>query len=81
MTFFLIFIYLLSMQGKHTTLGKNISQNASQIDQGHVSSSGSSNSEHNSFPQDEEMDVPDIIEEIIELLLSGLKDTVGLFFI
>ncbi|KAL4562818.1 hypothetical protein LXL04_026849 [Taraxacum kok-saghyz] len=61
--------------GKHTTLGKNISQNASQIDQGHVSSSGSSNSEHNSFPQDEEMDVPDIIEEIIELLLSGLKDT------
>lgn len=25
------------------------------------------------------MDVPDVIEEIIELLLSGLKDTVCLF--
>ncbi|XP_023729243.1 tubulin-folding cofactor D [Lactuca sativa] len=61
--------------GKHTTLGKNILQNASLTDHSHASNFGSSNSEQNSYPQNEEMDVPDIIEEIIELLLSGLKDT------
>ncbi|KVH89203.1 Armadillo-like helical [Cynara cardunculus var. scolymus] len=62
--------------GKHSTLGENISQSASRTDPcSHVSNSGSSNSDHGSFLQEEEMDVPDIIEEIIELLLSGLKDT------
>ena len=39
----------------------------------------SSNSEESSdYTQDEDMDVPDIVEEIIEMLLSGLKDTVCL---
>lgn len=61
--------------GKHSTLGENMSQKASQLDRTHVSNFGSSNSEHNSFIEEEDMDVPDIIEEIIELLLSGLKDT------
>lgn len=62
--------------GKHSTLGENISQNASRTDPcNHVSNFGSSDSDHGSFLQEEEMDVPDIIEEIIELLLSGLKDT------
>jgi hypothetical protein len=28
--------------------------------------------------QDEDMDVPDIVEEMIEMLLSGLRDTVCL---
>lgn len=28
--------------------------------------------------EDEDMDVPDILEEIIEMLLSGLRDTVCL---
>lgn len=28
--------------------------------------------------QDEDMDVPEIVEEIIEILLSGLRDTVCL---
>lgn len=56
-----------------------MSKNASRIDHGHLSNVNSSNSEQDSFPQNEEMDVPDIIEEIIELLLSGLKDTVGLY--
>ena len=33
--------------------------------------------DNSSYLQDEEdMDVPDIVEEIIEMLLTGLKDTV-----
>lgn len=36
-----------------------------------------SKAEQNSnCPEDEGMDVPDILEEIIEILLSGLRDTV-----
>ncbi|KAK9056251.1 hypothetical protein SSX86_027347 [Deinandra increscens subsp. villosa] len=62
--------------GKHSTLGENISQNSSQTDSNSlVSNSGASNTSHDHFSQEEEMDVPDIIEEFIELLLSGLKDT------
>ncbi|XP_076886463.1 tubulin-folding cofactor D-like [Bidens hawaiensis] len=58
--------------GKHSTLGENISQ---KDPNSLVSSSGSSNTGHDYSVQEEEMDVPDIIEEFIELLLSGLKDT------
>ncbi|KAI3800449.1 hypothetical protein L1987_28540 [Smallanthus sonchifolius] len=62
--------------GKHSTLGENISQNSSKTDPNSlVSNSGSSNTGHDYSLQEEEMDVPDIIEEFIELLLSGLKDT------
>ncbi|XP_071718069.1 tubulin-folding cofactor D [Rutidosis leptorrhynchoides] len=62
--------------GKHTTLGENISQISSRTDSSsHLSNSGAPNSGHDYLLQEEEMDVPDIIEEIIELLLSGLKDT------
>ncbi|PWA61400.1 ARM repeat superfamily protein [Artemisia annua] len=62
--------------GKHSTLGGNLSKNASQTDpNSHISNSGSINSGPDYSLQDEEMDVPDIIEEIIELLLTGLKDT------
>ncbi|KAK1420140.1 hypothetical protein QVD17_21492 [Tagetes erecta] len=62
--------------GKHSTLGENISQNSSQKNSNSlVSNSGSSNTGHDYLLQEEEMDVPDIIEEFIELLLSGLKDT------
>ncbi|KAL8192430.1 hypothetical protein R6Q57_027615 [Mikania cordata] len=62
--------------GKHSTLGENILQNSSQSDPNClVSKSGSSSTGHDNFLQEEEMDVPDIIEEFIELLLSGLKDT------
>ena len=31
-----------------------------------------------STEQDEDMDVPELVEEIIEVLLTGLKDTVCL---
>lgn len=38
-----------------------------------------SRSEQNSSSmQDEDMDVPEVVEEIIEMLLSGLRDTVCL---
>ncbi|KAL8235656.1 hypothetical protein R6Q59_016737 [Mikania micrantha] len=62
--------------GKHSTLGENILQNSSKSDpNGLVSKSSSSSTGYDNFLQEEEMDVPDIIEEFIELLLSGLKDT------
>lgn len=32
--------------------------------------------ENSNCPEEEDMDVPEIIEEIIEMLLSGLRDTV-----
>lgn len=51
-----------------------MSKNSSRTDsQSHLSNSG-----HDYSLQEEEMDVPDAIEEIIELLLTGLKDTVCL---
>lgn len=48
-----------------------------EIDQCDYSVVDSSKSEQNpNCPEDEGMDVPDILEEIIEILLSGLRDTV-----
>lgn len=38
----------------------------------------SESEENSNCLQDEDMDVPEIIEEIIEVLLSGLRDTVCL---
>ncbi|CAA0813577.1 Tubulin-folding cofactor D [Striga hermonthica] len=63
--------------GKNNTLGENISSNVTrdctQADhQLNVSSCNVSQGE--SCLQEEDMDVPDIIEDIIELLLSGLRD-------
>ncbi|KAJ0758992.1 putative armadillo-like helical, tubulin-specific chaperone D, tubulin-folding cofactor D [Helianthus annuus] len=61
--------------GKHSTLGENISQNSSQADPNSLVPNSGSSTGHDCSLQEEEMDVPDIIEEFIELLLSGLKDT------
>lgn len=48
-----------------------------EIDQCDHSVVESLKSEQNqNCPEDEGMDVPDILEEIIEILLSGLRDTV-----
>lgn len=38
----------------------------------------SESEENSNCPEDEDMDVPEIVEEVIEVLLSGLKDTVCL---
>lgn len=38
----------------------------------------SSNSTLEECQQEEDMEIPEIVEEIIELLLSGLRDTVCL---
>lgn len=69
------------MQSTSSSFGENISVPASEKDdQGsHALNVGSTNSEQwsNSI-QDENMDVPDAVEEIIEMLLSGLRDTVCL---
>ncbi|KAK7848916.1 tubulin-folding cofactor d [Quercus suber] len=64
--------------GRASSFGKNISLPASKKND--QCSRGpdvdSSNLEESSdYMQDEDMDVPDILEEIIEMLLSGLKDT------
>ncbi|KAL5571563.1 hypothetical protein UlMin_021160 [Ulmus minor] len=63
---------------KTSSLGENMSLSASREDQSnggtHFDDCNSKNS--SSFPQDEEdMDVPEIVEEIIEMLLTGLRDT------
>ncbi|XVF79544.1 hypothetical protein PTKIN_Ptkin14bG0231600 [Pterospermum kingtungense] len=64
--------------GKTSSLGENISLNASykndQLNYGMILDS-SKLEENSNCPQDEDMDVPEIIEEIIEVLLSGLRDT------
>ncbi|KAL7238660.1 hypothetical protein ACSBR2_004702 [Camellia fascicularis] len=63
--------------GRHSTLGENIAPGVSRrIDQRNHSANDDCNSNKNAVcPQEEDMDVPEIVEEIIELLLSGLKDT------
>ncbi|CAL5340221.1 unnamed protein product [Camellia sinensis] len=63
--------------GRHSTLGENIAPGVSRrIDQCNHSANDDCNSNKNAVcPQEEDMDVPEIVEEIIELSLSGLKDT------
>ncbi|XP_022717810.1 tubulin-folding cofactor D-like [Durio zibethinus] len=64
--------------GRTSSLGENISLNASnkndQLNHGLVLENSKSE-ENSNCPQDEDLDVPDILEEIIEVLLSGLRDT------
>ncbi|KAL4281346.1 hypothetical protein GQ457_03G024830 [Hibiscus cannabinus] len=64
--------------GKTSSLGENISLSVSNKNNqlNHSVLPDNSESEANSnCPEDEDMDVPEIVEEIIEVLLSGLKDT------
>lgn len=69
------------MQGKTRSLGENMSSSASgnpnqtnyDLDVDNCNTDKSS-----SCLQDEDLDVPEIVEEIIEMLLTGLKDTVCL---
>ncbi|XP_031269631.1 tubulin-folding cofactor D isoform X1 [Pistacia vera] len=62
---------------KTSTLGGNISSNASsETDHCNHSVVGNTKSEqYSNCPEDEGMDIPEILEEIIEILLSGLRDT------
>ncbi|GFY94218.1 ARM repeat superfamily protein [Actinidia rufa] len=63
-------------QGRHSTLGENISQNVSKrIDDPCDLVANVDSPSNPSCPQEEDMDVPEIVEDIIELLLSGLRDT------
>lgn len=72
---------LLSMQGRTSLLRENISLHATnrnyQLNQS-LSLENSKSELGTDYPEDEDMDVPEILEEIIEMLLSGLKDTVCL---
>lgn len=62
--------------GKTSSLGKNISLSASGKTGDNALNAVYSNSEtSSSCLEDEEMDVPEIVEEIIEMLLTGLRDT------
>lgn len=68
------------MQSKTSTLGENISSNASsEADHfNHNVVDYTKWEQHSNCPEDEDMDIPEILEEIIEILLSGLTDTVCL---
>ncbi|KAM1026785.1 hypothetical protein ACFX2A_040629 [Malus domestica] len=64
--------------GKTSSLGENITLSASEKTGrcNYALNSEDSNSEpSSSCQQDEEMDVPEVVEEIIEMLLTGLRDT------
>ncbi|KAJ4833758.1 hypothetical protein Tsubulata_038530, partial [Turnera subulata] len=64
--------------GRTSSLGENVSQSEPKrvADGSHKTSMGSVCGEESANSlEDEDMDVPDNIEEIIELLLSGLRDT------
>ncbi|KAL6129252.1 hypothetical protein ACLB2K_072605 [Fragaria x ananassa] len=64
--------------GKTNSLGENMSLSASgkDIECNDVINAKDLNSEpSSSCVEDEEMDVPEIVEEIIEMLLTGLRDT------
>ncbi|XP_027113016.1 tubulin-folding cofactor D-like isoform X1 [Coffea arabica] len=63
--------------GRTSTLGEHIPSGVPKSDQGNDSSKIFSNfcDQDECCPQEEDMDVPEIVEEIIELLLSGLRDT------
>lgn len=67
------------MQGRTTKL--NVSLNtSSEINQSNVGMNGnySNSNEILDGADDEDMDVPENVEEIIEMLLSGLRDMVCL---
>lgn len=73
----LYFVHII--QGRKKTLGENISlHETGDIEQSnnHVDMNSRNTSEEMSCPEEEDLDVPDILEDIIELLLSGLRDTV-----
>ncbi|OVA02998.1 Tubulin-specific chaperone D [Macleaya cordata] len=60
--------------GRNTSLGKNISVKNDQCCDGLDSDSCNMEQVASCLPE-EDMDVPEILEDIIELLLSGLRDT------
>ncbi|KAH7863931.1 hypothetical protein Vadar_023696 [Vaccinium darrowii] len=64
--------------GRHGMLGKKISENVTRrIDDpgNHVANVDSNSNPNAGCPEEEDMEVPEIVEEIIEFLLSGLRDT------
>ncbi|KAF9668815.1 hypothetical protein SADUNF_Sadunf14G0042500 [Salix dunnii] len=68
----------LNLKGRTSTLGENVSLNASKrADQGtHYENIDSVKPEEGAnHLEDEDMDIPEIVEEIIEMLLAGLRDT------
>ncbi|KAL3615585.1 hypothetical protein CASFOL_041246 [Castilleja foliolosa] len=63
--------------GRHNTLGENISLNETDCTQTNQLADVNSSyvSQEESCLEEEDIDVPDVVEDIIELLLSGLRDT------
>lgn len=80
--FFKEFTYIFaSLQGRVASLGQDLlTEDAKRTDhccQGADMKSSSLNQSMSS-EEDEDMDVPELVEDIIEVLLTGLKDTVCL---
>ncbi|KAL1546475.1 tubulin-folding cofactor D-like [Salvia divinorum] len=65
--------------GRNKTLGENISlnetRNFEQLNNPVDPNSCDTSQEMNCLEEEEDLDVPDVLEDIIELLLSGLRDT------
>ncbi|GAB2272008.1 hypothetical protein Dimus_006833 [Dionaea muscipula] len=63
-------------KGRVTSLSENISPDAAKwTDKSNHSLHANSEDEISIYGQEEHMDIPEIVEEIIEVLLTGLKDT------
>lgn len=69
------------MQSKTSSLGENVSLSASRETDKcsfSVNVDGCNSENTSSCMEDEDIEVPEILEEIIEMLLTGLRDTVCL---
>lgn len=64
------------MQARTASLSENISTGPTQRLAPDHAGAAVSQPECTDDQEDEDMDVPEILEEIIEMLLSGLRDTV-----
>lgn len=71
-------VYYITMQAHTASLSENMSTSSTQRLAPDHAVTAVSQPQSSDDQEDEDMDVPEILEEIIEMLLSGLRDTVCL---